>query len=707
LFRSFPADLPDRPSKLALRERISHKLKHRKGKQKESRIASSPVAPDTNYVPVTLPGSCARKSHVVGHVHTRRNTSQPAPRVLFKTRPQTQRSEFSQPGRDFSIVSLALPEPHIEYPTSAQSSSFDPVQSDEQGDVPRLHRKGPPQLTARDALAEQLGKLRLPHAPTSTQRPTSSSPTNFSLPLQISNPTKTIAAKAAWNRMAVSNPILPNFREESRSHPIQLEANRPRQGQTDREPIVIDHDSEHHANADSNRPTGNFQNVNFFQSGGLSRQSLNRRRARKERFSRKEPAYRSQSVDTSSSSSEGILTPDSSESSESSDFDFPARVAQVELEYPIRDSRPIRGQVPYYEYLRYELQERQDRVLAERLQYLEDRTHAATASRITKRPAIYAPQPAAARVPSSRGGRLASLRRAITSIGTRENPISIDSELDDPKPATPERARIQDYVALYGEPMDVDGASPFHEDARPKTANNHADERTHLRSRDCVVCGDSVHVVDLPSLANCDHRPETCADCYSGWIAAQLQGSSWREAKCPGNKCTTVLSYHEIRLYAQPETFQQYDTFIARAAFSEDRKLYHQSAHVLPPDNNTANFRWCRACDSGQIHMSGVEGNIFTCVACGHKVCIIHENTWHEGETCREFEYRSSGRKQRDKKAQEEASLRAIGKLTKKCPGPGCTWNIEKNDGCDHMTCTFRVPRDESFTNDVRFEMPL
>ena len=83
-----------------------------------------------------------------------------------------------------------------------------------------------------------------------------------------------------------------------------------------------------------------------------------------------------------------------------------------------------------------------------------------------------------------------------------------------------------------------------------------------------------------------------------------------------------------------------------------------------------------------------------SCVACGHKVCIIHENTWHEGETCEEFEYRSSGRKERDQKAQEEASLQAIGKLTKKCPGPGCTWNIEKNDGCDHMTCKFRVASD-------------
>lgn len=101
----------------------------------------------------------------------------------------------------------------------------------------------------------------------------------------------------------------------------------------------------------------------------------------------------------------------------------------------------------------------------------------------------------------------------------------------------------------------------------------------------------------------------------------------------------------------------------------------------------TADFRWCRACESGQVHDGGgVENNIFTCVACGDKVCILH-NTWHEDETCREYEYRASEQQQRDRNAQEEASLAAIAQCSKKCPGPGCEYNIEKNDGCDHMTC--------------------
>lgn len=173
-----------------------------------------------------------------------------------------------------------------------------------------------------------------------------------------------------------------------------------------------------------------------------------------------------------------------------------------------------------------------------------------------------------------------------------------------------------------------------------------------IRYRDCAVCGDATPIADLPALANCEHEPETCAACFAAWIESELDKKGWRTIKCPGSECRILLAHHDVRQYATEEVFERYDVFAMRAALGDD-----------------PNFIWCKrpGCKSGQIHMSGEEGNIFTCTACGHRMCIIHQNTWHEGETCEEYEYRASGRKERDQKAQEAASVKAVGKLSKVC----------------------------------------
>jgi hypothetical protein len=91
-------------------------------------------------------------------------------------------------------------------------------------------------------------------------------------------------------------------------------------------------------------------------------------------------------------------------------------------------------------------------------------------------------------------------------------------------------------------------------------------------------------------------------------------------------------------------------------------------------------------------------------------MCVIHEVTWHEGETCEEYDSRSSGRNAEEQRAQEEASLAAIRELSKKCPGPKCVYDIEKNHGCDHMTCKLgnsRTDEEINYSWGDRFKMPL
>ena len=127
--------------------------------------------------------------------------------------------------------------------------------------------------------------------------------------------------------------------------------------------------------------------------------------------------------------------------------------------------------------------------------------------------------------------------------------------------------------------------------------------------------------------------------------------------------------------------------------------------------NEESTFVWCcgPGCDSGQMHEGGLDQPIVRCNACKFRSCFRHRGPWHEALTCEEFEqgldnFKSEEEDERvaelaerqrvrlvereaKRVADEEASLTTVQLTTKTCPGQGCNWKIEKNNGCAHMTC--------------------
>jgi hypothetical protein len=71
-----------------------------------------------------------------------------------------------------------------------------------------------------------------------------------------------------------------------------------------------------------------------------------------------------------------------------------------------------------------------------------------------------------------------------------------------------------------------------------------------------------------------------------------------------------------------------------------------------------------------------------TCHQCGHTFCYSHSNA-HPGETCRAYELRTRAA---DREAEATISSRAK-------PCPSCRTPTEKDNGCNHMTCTAMVAR--------------
>lgn len=93
---------------------------------------------------------------------------------------------------------------------------------------------------------------------------------------------------------------------------------------------------------------------------------------------------------------------------------------------------------------------------------------------------------------------------------------------------------------------------------------------------------------------------------------------------------------------------------------------------------NDPEFRFCLStvCSSGQLHAAGADEPIFRCEACGHRHCVVCEVPWHEGELCVNMQA---------KKRDEAESAKKVAEISKQCPN--CNIKIEKNYGCDHMTC--------------------
>jgi hypothetical protein len=81
------------------------------------------------------------------------------------------------------------------------------------------------------------------------------------------------------------------------------------------------------------------------------------------------------------------------------------------------------------------------------------------------------------------------------------------------------------------------------------------DEGLKIVMRDCNVCGESVPVADLPALMGCSHEPQTCRECYTGWIASQLEEKGWRRIGCPESGCGHILEHASVQRYGSTEVF--------------------------------------------------------------------------------------------------------------------------------------------------------
>jgi len=174
------------------------------------------------------------------------------------------------------------------------------------------------------------------------------------------------------------------------------------------------------------------------------------------------------------------------------------------------------------------------------------------------------------------------------------------------------------------------------------------------RPNECPVCFEEVTVpVKLP----CGHS--WCRACLKRYLQASVDHKLF-PLKCLGKeaKCTERVPLYIARDLLSPAEFDA----VVQSAFD---------AHI---QTHASQFHFCPTPDCSQVYRPAPAGTFIQCPSCLVRICPSCHTDAHDGLTCAES---GAG----DDLFQEWIAQHDV----KQCPG--CKIAIEKDEGCNHMTC--------------------
>lgn len=175
----------------------------------------------------------------------------------------------------------------------------------------------------------------------------------------------------------------------------------------------------------------------------------------------------------------------------------------------------------------------------------------------------------------------------------------------------------------------------------------------------------------LRTLTNCDHI--YCTECIAGHLTALITSGGVLDLGCPDPSCDAEVNIIDLYSVLEQTTLDKYERFLVLASLRAD-----------------PNVRWCPrlSCSAAIKGPPKDESLWLTCGTCQLQVCFACGDERHDPATC--------GKEAKDLIAQRNNTVREAEELfeqwhtgkpsdVKACPK--CKSYIEKNQGCNHMTC--------------------
>lgn len=180
----------------------------------------------------------------------------------------------------------------------------------------------------------------------------------------------------------------------------------------------------------------------------------------------------------------------------------------------------------------------------------------------------------------------------------------------------------------------------------------------------CAVCFDTFHEYQTVSCSTEAAIPHAmCRPCFNGYVTSKLGSSSatLSTITCVSPDCKSVYPPHHLRLILPRYYVRRLEAFEHR-----------QNLQAATVEADVAATVYCPCGVVGTVlkrDLTPTMKNV-ACAGCHASYCLRCGNNQHDGSAC----------------LPPKPTLKWLNKHTKPCPR--CKAPIEKNDGCNHMTCT-------------------